>query len=413
MGFGTSAGPRQSAWQHRKVPAGPEEPDAMTPATAARPDPRQALSAMRAAVARLAEALYRIDADPDLTLARDHARLRGRSAVLAGEVAARSERLWERYPLAKAAVDELEQAVHEGDEDVQARLLGPGAVDLLDGSRVALADVLAELEADADRVTAAGGELGRAWRTTLPRLDALASQLRSLAATAADLGIVDDPDLVAARVLVDQLASRAATDPLDVDPAPAERAVEHATGRLEELASSRATLPADLAAARARLDELVRLIVEGRDALAAATARVAGTAGLLQPLDPSALGEGDLALRPWLSRLEAEAAAGKWAAAGKGLERWREVADGWLANARRVVAANQAPLRRRDDLRGLLDAYRAKAAATGLAEDAAVTALYREASDALYTAPCDLDAADILVRRYTRAVNDAAPRSRR
>ena len=84
---------------------------------------------------------------------------------------------------------------------------------------------------------------------------------------------------------------------------------------------------------------------------------------------------------------------GSWLAAGEGLDRWEEVAGGWVANARAVLAANRAPLDRRAELRGLLDAYAAKAAAIGRAEDPALADLHDAAHDALHTAPCDLDAA--------------------
>lgn len=75
-------------------------------------------------------------------------------------------------------------------------------------------------------------------------------------------------------------------------------------------------------------------------------------------------------------------------------------------------------LARRDELRGLLHAYRDKAAAVGLGEDAALEPLLRTAEGELWSAPCDVERAEELVRRYTEAVNariDAAggrPRGR-
>jgi hypothetical protein len=66
-----------------------------------------------------------------------------------------------------------------------------------------------------------------------------------------------------------------------------------------------------------------------------------------------------------------------------------------------------APLRERDDLRGLLGAYRDRVAKKGLAEDAALDARYRAAHDALFRAPCDLTAARTLVSGYQHAVRVA------
>jgi hypothetical protein len=66
-----------------------------------------------------------------------------------------------------------------------------------------------------------------------------------------------------------------------------------------------------------------------------------------------------------------------------------------------------APLAEREDLRGLLGAYRHRAAAKGLAEDAALHALYQPAYDVLWIAPCDLALARSLVGKYQHAVRVA------
>ena len=63
-----------------------------------------------------------------------------------------------------------------------------------------------------------------------------------------------------------------------------------------------------------------------------------------------------------------------------------------------------ALLGRRDELRGLLDAYQAKAARLGAAEDTELTARYQRARDLLWTAPCDLAAAAAAVTYYQQAI---------
>jgi hypothetical protein len=82
-----------------------------------------------------------------------------------------------------------------------------------------------------------------------------------------------------------------------------------------------------------------------------------------------------------------------------------------LAEARRRY---QQPLDDRDDLRGLLQSFRDKAAAHGLGESAELEPVYRQAESLLWAAPCDLVAARPLVERYVAAVNaaiaSAAPR---
>jgi hypothetical protein len=65
----------------------------------------------------------------------------------------------------------------------------------------------------------------------------------------------------------------------------------------------------------------------------------------------------------------------------------------------------QRPLSDRDDLRGLLQSFRGKANAHGLAEHADLEPLYRQAESLLWAAPCDVAAARPLVERYVAAVN--------
>ncbi|HEY0520614.1 MAG TPA: hypothetical protein VGC84_14050, partial [Ilumatobacteraceae bacterium] len=76
--------------------------------------------------------------------------------------------------------------------------------------------------------------------------------------------------------------------------------------------------------------------------------------------------------------------------------------DAALGEARRRY---QQPLDDRDDLRGLLQSFRGKADAHGLAEDAELEPLYRQAESVLWSAPCDLQSARSLVDQYVRAVN--------
>jgi hypothetical protein len=61
----------------------------------------------------------------------------------------------------------------------------------------------------------------------------------------------------------------------------------------------------------------------------------------------------------------------------------------------------------RDDLRGLLGAYRTRAGRTGHAEDAQLSIAYEAARDLLWSAPCDLAQARQRVAEYQHAVRVA------
>lgn len=65
----------------------------------------------------------------------------------------------------------------------------------------------------------------------------------------------------------------------------------------------------------------------------------------------------------------------------------------------------QAALDRRDDLRGLLQAFADKASAGGVMELPELDALYQEAKAVLWSAPCDLVRGGELVDRYVATVN--------
>ncbi|MEO3826002.1 hypothetical protein [Actinomadura sp. B10D3] len=110
------------------------------------------------------------------------------------------------------------------------------------------------------------------------------------------------------------------------------------------------------------------------------------------------------ALRDRLAALERLREAGRWVEmAGRFAELERAV-DEALERARGDLRLSAGLLDRRGELRGRLEAYRAMAARLGLAEDERLTALYGEAREVLWTAPCDLRRATMVVGEYQRAI---------
>ncbi|RBM18065.1 hypothetical protein [Streptomyces sp. PT12] len=100
------------------------------------------------------------------------------------------------------------------------------------------------------------------------------------------------------------------------------------------------------------------------------------------------------------------------------LESLEQRADEELQRARDSLSAVTAPLAVRAELRGRLDAYKAKAARLGKAEEPMLVERYDVARRLLWTAPCDLRAAEQAVLRYQRAaaevlVPDPGPVDRR
>ncbi|AKG42999.1 hypothetical protein SXIM_16150 [Streptomyces xiamenensis] len=74
-----------------------------------------------------------------------------------------------------------------------------------------------------------------------------------------------------------------------------------------------------------------------------------------------------------------------------------------LERARSSLSAVTAPLAIRAELRGRLDAYRAKAVRLGKNDDPLLSERYDAARRLLWTAPCDLRAAESAVQRYQDA----------
>jgi hypothetical protein len=121
----------------------------------------------------------------------------------------------------------------------------------------------------------------------------------------------------------------------------------------------------------------------------------------------------DVALLPDLAALDALAAAGQWALISPRLSDWTRRAREHRAALQTAAARNTALLTSRNEMRGRLEAYRAKALSRGLGEDAALTPLADAARDLLYTAPCDLDAARRAVDAYQEALTGTIARNNR
>jgi hypothetical protein len=240
------------------------------------------------------------------------------------------------------------------------------------------------------------------WADVGGRLDAAAEELSRLRPLVPGLGDEVEAALRAAESGLGSLRSGMNADPLAL----------WQDGRADTSAADR--LAEQVRALAARVAELDRLRAQAQrriDALKAATAaaqaarRDAATAwrgaaeriGGLPPLLPG-IGE------PPLASLTALAAAGRWSRLEAELERCeRELAAAvnQTDDFERTVAT---ALGRRDELRGLLDAYKAKAARLGVSENADLAARYDQAHDLLWSAPCDPVAAEAAVARYQQAI---------
>lgn len=239
------------------------------------------------------------------------------------------------------------------------------------------------------------------WRDVLPRVDAADTTLGELDAELAELGAAE-PSVGRARDQLDDLRGAVMDDPLGL-PADAgsslDDAVREAARRVGDLRRGNAELGADLA----RTEELV---AEARLLRArAAAGHSESTAKIVEPdlgRAPAASFIDDLATRA----RELRGATGPWQPIRVRLDAWLAHAERLVTQLRKVEARNQRPLEQREQLRGLLTAYRAKAAAIGRIEDPDVMDLADDAHAELYTSPTDLARAQALVAALAGAMND-------
>jgi hypothetical protein len=238
-----------------------------------------------------------------------------------------------------------------------------------------------------------------AWDHATAVLGSVEVEAAALAALAASLGEGVLPAEVAeARRIAAALRALTDTDPLAAGATAnqAEGLLKAARARLEEVARGRDQVRVGLAGAR----RLWQVLQDSHQRAAAAGAERALKVLVEDECSPPTDEEQFNALGAWLDRLDATAQKGGWKAVKVGLVSWTRAARECLSHDEAAFAASDVLLRERRNLRGLLEALKAKAAAVGRAEDPEASALAAEAWRLLHTRPAPLRRAQELVRDY-------------
>ncbi|MFW5415774.1 hypothetical protein J0910_04015 [Nocardiopsis sp. CNT-189] len=268
--------------------------------------------------------------------------------------------------------------------------------------RYTFAAAVRRMSAAYDTGAAAVTAIDAAWAELLPRVERLEAALAEAGAEAGRTGPAPGRDALAAGVAAAAAAAR--TDPLGggADTARLDRLDAAAARMLEAVrAAERArtgfpALRAGLAAEVAEADAAAEAARRGRDRTGA---RIAG---------PAPAGPPDTAgLRGRLADLDRLHRDGRWTELAAAADAVRRDARAAAEAARRCERADAGLLARRAELRGRLDAYRMKAVRLGRAEDPEAARLLRAAHDLLWSAPCDLAAAEAAITAYRSAA--AAP----
>jgi len=358
------------------------------------------LADLQRGVSDLAARLYELDTDAAVSHLAD-ATLGGATADALATAKPALDRLWLSFPALRDAVERLTSQASD-QRRLERALAEP--VDDGTGTTTSVEGLLATLRAAATEVTTTLDRLRAVWDVVLPGVANARTALAQLQAQAEPLGAADDPSLASALAALQRAEDLVASDPLVVDLAILDAAMRNAGDVVAGLVRRRDATANRLAAGEALVAQLRDLIARAHADLRLARDKVARPAGLIEPPSVDVVDGDDRSLAPWLARIDAARRRGDWRAAEAGLVRWEPVAAGHLANARRAASANAAPVGRRNELRGLLDGLRAKAAARGVVEAPAVAAAYAAARGVLYVAPCPLDLAEQGVRDYAAAI---------
>ena len=282
---------------------------------------------------------------------------------------------------------------------------------------VTLATAVGTMRRAFAQVTEVTSAVEAVWAAVAVPLDAATSELARVRPLVDGLGADIQAEYRDAETALAAQRAAANADPLALwHPAaegtgtgPGARAGE---GRVDTAAAGR--LRDQVAELTPRIDELDRLRRQARGrindlAAAAAAARaarldavavrrdVAVRISALPPLPPEIP-------EPPLPALGALAAGGQWSRLSTELDRCDAELAAAAVQTAGVSQAAAAAIDKRDELRGLLRAYKAKAARLGAAEDGDLTARHDEAYGLLWTAPCDLAAAEAAVTAYQRAI---------
>ena len=317
--------------------------------------------------------------------------LMGETERLAGPAARQAKELWGMLDSVGRCLVEARDYVNangaKGRHHTKVATLLAGA----DGDGPTIGELLDEAGRRHDYLRSWATRISEIWLEMLPRIDAARSTLGRLDRDVSELG-VSEPLLAKVRKSVADLEQRLVGDPLSVLDADGEQLdadVGEAARQVGALRVGHDRLEHDMGDSVALLASL--RVLRGR---AAAVVHEVG----LKIVD-----ESPTMMVPSIQILDGRGALGEQLDEIVGLDQeleWsqrRFLLDNWLATANklkvqleRALSVNSESLKRRDELRGRLTAYRAKMSAVGKAEDMELMMLADKARAELYTAPSDL-----------------------
>ncbi|WP_213454293.1 hypothetical protein [Rhizomonospora bruguierae] len=393
-----------------------------------------AIVALVAAHDRISAAMYAVDNHPGRT-ALDVPGLTGYTQRFVADLRAAIDVLWSRFNALGASLEQVRtvraQRAKPGDSELAELTvllrapvipIGPDGM-VPDGAappgavRLPLMELARQAEAGVADAVHRLTTLDSAMSGLAAAFGPVAEALTRLRERATGLGPEDAP--VAA---LDRLDARLAdaqreafADPLAVVPgAPGEPALR---ARLAEVTTGADAARAEVAALASLADtyperaDRLRAAIAGVEAAEDAAARACAVANeKIVNTGLPAVPDADPGLRAHLAQLDQLFRERRWGRLATELAAAERAAAAGLQRAEQLKVAADGLLDRRTELRGRLDAYRAKAARMGFAEHAGLAERHRAAEDLLYVSPCDLPAATRALVAYQRYLNELSER---
>jgi ABC-type transporter Mla subunit MlaD len=354
------------------------------------------------------EALLALELDQTRAML-DKANLVGATAAAWAPVSAALVHAWEAQGLLEEHLQHMRDLRGRRSKLGRERLLE--LRDLIDGrvlpepgagaGRSSPAELLVRSSAAVEEARRLVDTVSQKWDALVPQLKTASATLRECSETLDELGAASSAELIEARDELARLTDAVTNDPLGATPeqfAPLEADVAAVRDQVDRRRDLHADTEPRLQQARDLLAEARRAVDDAHEAHATAIAKIAESAvPAPAPIPPDLADE--------LGEAVELVRAGAWQEGGAAVERWHARATGVRDEARRIEAANRAPIAERDELRRRLGAFQAKAQRLRLLEDPELATLHARAQRVLHTAPTDLREAADLVRRYQEGLS--------
>lgn len=272
---------------------------------------------------------------------------------------------------------------------------------------VTLADAVARMSASYEEATEVISAAETAWDALHPRLGELDSMWHEIG-TLSDMVNLGENEHEALRDDLSAVGSTVRGDPLSlvengrVDTSSLERLrllLERVRGELRDALRMRDSYTESVERLSSAIDDVEEGVARARRLRAQVVAKVSSPAAIEVP-DPSP------GLRAGIADMDSLRARGRWRELGARLGEVQRAIHEAADDTRDREGNLTGLLERRAELRGRLDAYRARAVRFGLAEDEHLAELHGQAHWELWTAPCDLRAATVALSSYLRALQE-------